>query len=170
MKCFMIATIMMLLMVGVSYGQPMGVPQMNSGPYLPGSTQQYVPQQIIPIPQTPTAPPLVPPNQEAWQSGWKETYTNTHEYRPIRPYEYDHRYQNDGRYDNRYPERDGWYYNDRTGNYQRNVEPTCYPQGQVYPQYQYQPTYCVPQPTYCQPQPTYYYQQPRRVWPWCFGG
>ena len=133
MKCFM-AAIFALLMVGVSYGQPMAGP-MPYPPYQPGSTTQY----IQAAPQSSQTPPLVPPNQGAWDSGWKETYTNTHEYRPLRPYEYE---QGNGHHGGYYPQQ---YQPQQYQQYQ-------YPQQQVYyPQQQQQ--WCVPQQQYyCYPQ------------------
>ena len=134
-----------LLCSSVVFGQGQYGPQMLSPP--PQQFQQQTPM--------PTAPPLVPPMGEAWQNGWKETFQYTHEYRPL-----NREYERQGGYNpQQYPVEQGWYWNQQTGNYQRNCQPT-YQQ----PVYQQPTQYCYPQqPTqYGQPQ-QYYYPQ-RSYW------
>lgn len=92
--------------------------------------------------QPPMTGPIVPPNIEGWQHGWRETYT--HEWRPLN--QWDNHVRSDGAYMN------------NAGCWQRDLP--VYSQAQpayCYPQYQVQPQYCVPQ---------YQYVKPRTCWPW----
>lgn len=100
--------------------------------------------------QPPMAGPIVPPNVEGWQHGWRETYT--HEWRPLRDHDnsgwYQGQVRNDGAYMNNY------------GCLQREVPPMM--TSPAY--YQTQPIYSYPQQQYCVPQ--YQYVKPRSCWPW----
>lgn len=103
---------------------------------------------VVPGTMPPPANAAVPPNPEIWNQGWRESWT--HEFRPIQ--------EHYGYNDSRYPSSQGWYFNQNTGNYQRNVAPI---QQQYYQQQYYQ------YPSQCQPR-YYYYYQPNRcsLWPW----
>lgn len=122
-------------------GQPSGLVPVQSLAPQQQQVQVQVGQQVA-TPPMPSPPPMpvTPPTYEGWRDGWRESWV--HEFRPLRN-ETSHHH-------------DGWFYNERTGNYQRNIWPqqqACQPQC-VYPQYYNQPTYY------------YQYRQPCSIWPW----
>jgi hypothetical protein len=95
-----------------------------------------VDRQPMMAPATPPGAPAAyyPPNGIG--NGFRESWT--HELRPLSPYMENYN--------------DGYYWNPRTNNYQRDVYPN-YPAQQYY---YYQPQYCQPQYNY--------YQRPRSCW------
>lgn len=156
---------------GPQYGPPQSVvnaPQSQTVVNQPNHQTVVEQRPMVPVPGTSPPPSgLVPPTQEGWKDGWRESWV--HEFRPLKDYGHYRSYgSHDGHYDHRYPASEGWYYNPRTGNYQRNVTPSysyptqgyCQPQGYSYPSYGY---YSYPNYGHCQPQ---YYRSRCSVWPW----